>query len=307
MTVTVRPFSADDLDALIDVYNLARPIEVGQLTAERFWSWFSDPALDPTRDVRVAVDEEGVVGMVGAFPWPARVEEGTIFVVGPSILPSHQGQGIGGALLTALLGELAARYPGAQALTRVTGDNAPAQAFLTGHAGFELDRRFWRLAHDTIGLVPAGAPPVGFTLSHLAPEADHGEAIATYRTIIGTPHPAVHLLDEAELQAWTALGTYDARSFLLARDAGGVLAGICFQTFPIGSTEAVIQFLGVLPAVRGQGVATSLLTRALADAHALGRTRTRLEVSGTDEAVLSLYTRTGFTREGSDAFFRKPL
>ncbi|MEB3222811.1 MAG: GNAT family N-acetyltransferase [Candidatus Sericytochromatia bacterium] len=307
MTITVRPFSPDDLDALLDVYNQARPIEVARLTAERFWAWFGDPALEPARDIRVAVDAEGLVGMVAAFPWPERVAEGFVFLVGPSILPTHQGQGIGAQLLTVLLAELSGRFPGKQALTRVAADNQLAREFLTGRAGFVLDRQFWRMAHDAVGQASRVATPEGFELAYLGPDEDHAEAIATYRAIIGQPHPAMHLLDEAELRAWHALGAYASTSFLVARRPDGAIVGLCFQTLPPGTTDAVLQFLGVLPTLRGRGLASALLSRALADAHAGGRTRVRLEVSGTEAGVLGLYTRAGFHAEGSDAFYSRQL
>ncbi|MEB3328590.1 MAG: GNAT family N-acetyltransferase [Candidatus Sericytochromatia bacterium] len=307
MPIHVRRFRPEDLDALLGVYNQARPFEGARLTPERFWAWFSDPALDPERDLRVAEDEAGLVGMVAAFPWPERVAEGHVFIVGPSVLPTHQGQGIGDRLLTALIAELAQRFPGKQALARVAQDNTPARAFLTRRGGFTLDRRFWRLAHDAIGQAPRVAVPAGFTLHYVEPGEDHGEAIATYRAILGAPHPAMHLLGEAELRAWQALGAYTPLSFLTARGGDGRLAGLCFQTLTGSTNEAVLQFLGVLPPVRGRGLASALLSRALLDAHAEGRSRMRLEVSGTDDSVLSLYTRAGFRPEGSDAFYSRPL
>jgi ribosomal protein S18 acetylase RimI-like enzyme len=307
MSIQVRRFAPDDIDALLDVYNQARPIEVARLTAERFWAWFSDPALDPVRDIRVAEDEAGLVGMVAAFPWPERVAEGFVFIVGPSVLPTHQGQGIGCRLLTELIAELAQRFPGKQALTRVAGENALARDFLTDRCGFTLDRRFWRLAHDAVGQAAHVEVPAGFALSYVGPDEDHGEAIAAYRAIIGAPHPAMHLLDEAELRSWHALGAYSPLSFLTARSDAGQLVGLCFQTLPPGAHEAVLQFLGVLPPLRGRGLASAMLSRALMDAHAEGRSRMRLEVSGTDDAVLSLYTRAGFRPEGSDAFYSRRL
>ena len=305
MAYSIRTFVDDDTPALVDVYNQARPIEVAPLNEERFWSWFGDPALDPRRDILVAVDDQGPLGMIAAFPWPNHLEDGYVFFVGPSVLPEFRQQGVGEALVAALAREVAARYPGKRLQTRLAPSNQASHRFLTERLGFTVDRRFWRMANHAPGKITPGEPPAGYAFDYLAPGADHGEVIAAYRAILDEPLATSHLLSEDELRNWAALEAYTDRSFLVARRDGQVV-GLCFQAFPSGLPHAQIQFLGILPTERGRGVATYLLKRAVADAHAAGRRAVRLEVSGDDEeAQQQLYRKLGFEVEDGDVFYHR--
>ena len=306
MAFHIRNFVDDDAPALVDLYNQARPIEVAPLSEDRFWSWFGDPALDPRRDILVAADDEGPLGLIAAFPWPNHLEEGYVFFVGPSVLPEFRHQGVGEALLEALMRVVAECYPGKQLQTRLAPSNQAAHAFLTGRLGFSIDRLFWRMANHAPGKTPAGEAPPGYAVSYLAPGADHGEVIAAYRAILDAPREAHHLLTEDELRNWAALEAYTERSFLVAR-RGERVVGLCFQAFPSGLSHSQIKFLGILPSERGQGLATYLLKRAVADAHAAGRTAVRLEVSGDDAVALRLYTKVGFEVEDGDVFYHRAV
>lgn len=304
MTFRIRTFEEADAPALVDVYNQARPIEVAPLNEERFWSWFGDPALDATRDILVAVDEQGPLGMIAAFPWPNHLEDGYVFFVGPSVLPEFRQRGVGEALVQALMASVAARYPGKRLQTRLAPSNQAAHTFLTARLGFTVDRRFWRMANHAPGKVQPGEPPAGYEVSYLAAGADHGEVIAAYRAILDDPLTTRHVLTEEELRNWAALEAYTEKSFLVARREGRVV-GLCFQAFPSGLAHSQIQFLGILPSERGKGVATYLLKRAVADAHQAGRCAVRLEVSGDDELAQELYRKLGFEVEDGDVFYHR--
>jgi mycothiol synthase len=306
MAFSIRHFVDDDAPALVDVYNQARPIEVAPLNEERFWSWFGDPALDARRDILVAADDQGPLGLIAAFPWPNHLEDGYVFFVGPSVLPEFRKQGVGEALLQALMGEVAARYPGKRLQTRLAPANRDAHAFLTEHLGFTVDRRFWRMAHHAPGKVVPGEPPAGYTVDYLGAGDDHAEVIEAYRAILDSPLTTRHLLTEEELRNWAALEAYTDRSFLVAR-RGGAVVGLCFQAFPAGLAHSQVQFLGVLPGERGRGLASYLLRRAIADAHASSRTAVRLEVSGDDEVAQALYKKIGFEVEDGDVFYHRPV
>lgn len=306
MAFHIRNFVEDDAPALVDVYNQARPIEVAPLNEERFWSWFGDPALDPRRDILVASDDQGPLGMIAAFPWPNHLEDGYVFFVGPSVLPEFRQQGVGEALLQALMNEVAARYPGKRLQTRLAPSNEASHRFLTSRLGFTVDRRFWRMANHAPGKVAPGEAPAGYEVAYLAPGADHGEVIEAYRAILDEPLATRHMLTEDELRNWAALEAYTEKSFLVARRDGRVV-GLCFQAFPGGLGHAEIQFLGVLPTERGRGLATHLLKRAIADAHAAGRSAVRLEVSGDDEVAQQLYRKVGFEVEGGDVFYHRAV
>lgn len=304
MTTRIRPFVPADVHPFVDVYNQARPIEVAHLTEDRFWAWFSDPALDACRDVLVAEDDDGLLGGVVAFPWPGHLAEGYVFFVGPSVLPDFQHAGVGRKLMQALVADLAARYPGKTLQTRLHPSNTQAHAFLT-QLGFTVDRRFWQMTHAAPGQVKAGEAPAGITFGYLQPGEDPAEAIALYRRILDDSLVSHHTLDADQLRGWAGLKSFTANSFLLARDAGRVI-GLCFQTFPVGDVSQ-IQFLGVLPEYRSRGIATYMIRHALADADANGKERVRLEVTGDDQVAQTLYKKLGFEVTDGEVFYNLPL
>lgn len=303
--IRIRPFTADDAAAVIDIYNQARPIEVAQLTEDRFWAWFADPALDPARDILVAADDQGPVGIIASFPWPNHLEQGYVFFVGPSVLPEFQAHGVGQLLVEALAREVAARHPGVRLQTRLNDSNQRAQAFLTRRLGFNVERRFWQMSHGAPGKVVPGPGPQGYEFAYLEPGEDAGEAVTVYREILDAPAAGRHLLSPEELAAWASLGSFTRNSFQVARRAGKVV-GLCFESFPPGTDLAQVEFLGVTAAERGHGVARHLLERAIANAHAAGKRTVRLEVTDDGGGALELYRKLGFEVQGGEVFYERP-
>jgi mycothiol synthase len=306
MSIVIRPFTPEDAPAVIDIYNQARPIEIAHLSEDRFWSWFSDKALDPCRDILLAADKAGPVGLVVAFPWPGHLAEGAVFFVGPSVLPEFQHKGIGLQLMEALEAHTLALYPGKRLQTRLEANNTKAHAFLVNKAGFKVERRFWLMTHAALGTVRPAPPIPGVTFEYLLPGQDPTAAVSLYQSILD-PAAGHHLLDDAQIKLWTGLDTFQANSFLLARQ-GTSLVGLCFQTFTRGLPHGQIRFLGVLPPFRGQGLATALLKQALIDASQNGKTTVQLEVSGADDTLeTALYRRNGFEVAGGEVFYERPL
>jgi ribosomal protein S18 acetylase RimI-like enzyme len=304
--VKIRPFASADVSAVIDIYNQARPIEVAQLTEDRFWSWFADPALDPTRDLLIAADDQGPVGIVASFPWPNHVAEGYVFFVGPSVLPEFQAHGVGRQLVTALLSQVARQHPGARLQTRLQQSNSKAHHFLTDGLGFSVERQFWQMSHAAPGKVLPGPPPEGYHFSFLRPGDDTEEVVTTYRTILNDPAAGRHLLNPQELQNWASLGNFANNSFQVAR-FNGQIVGLCFESFPASAEYGLVEFLGVLPEARGRGVATYLLKLALANAHTAGKRSVRLEVTDDGGPGLELYHKLGFAMTGGEVFYQRSV
>lgn len=302
--IKVRPFVPDDAPAVIDIYNQARPIEVAQLTEDRFWAWFGDPALDPARDVLVAADDQGPVGIIASFPWPNHVAEGYVFFVGPSVLPEFQAHGVGRQLLEALAQAVAQRHPDARLQTRLNVSNTHAHQFLLDRMGFQVEKQFWQMRHGAPGKHPAGPAPAGYEFAYLAPGTDASEEIEVYGRILNDPAVGRHLLKLDELANWASLGNYAAHSFQVARRDGRVV-GLCFESFPAGADYAQVEFLGVLPSERGKGVARHLLERALVNARESGRGAVRLEVTDDGNLAMDLYRKAGFEVTGGEVFYTR--
>ena len=101
MTVTLRPMTRDDLRAVMRLEE--------ELFAPDTWTrsmYLEELGLTDTRWYLVAVDADEVVGYAGLIAYP---EEAHIATIG--VTAARQGEGIGGALLDALLAEADRRSP----------------------------------------------------------------------------------------------------------------------------------------------------------------------------------------------------
>jgi ribosomal-protein-alanine N-acetyltransferase len=101
VTVTLRPMTRDDLRAVMRLEE--------ELFAPDTWTrsmYLEELGLTDTRWYLVAVDADEVVGYAGLIAYP---EEAHIATIG--VTAARQGEGIGGALLDALLAEADRRSP----------------------------------------------------------------------------------------------------------------------------------------------------------------------------------------------------
>jgi ribosomal-protein-alanine N-acetyltransferase len=84
--------------------------------------------------------------------------------------------------------------------------------------------------------------------------------------------------------------------FFVVRDAHGQVIGFC--TFWVVADEEHIHNIAVAPRHRRQGVASSLLRRALDEGNRRGIRQTTLEVRRSNRAAKELYERFGFVVVG---------
>jgi len=102
----VRPATQDDVAAIVGIYNWAvnqtfATIDSEPLDTEEAAAWWE--AHGKRSKLLVATDDGGVIGWARLFPWKQRgfdVVEDLVYVD-----PVHHGQGIGKALLEALIKE----------------------------------------------------------------------------------------------------------------------------------------------------------------------------------------------------------
>lgn len=300
---TIRSYRPGDAAAFTALYNSARPIAFAPLSVERLASWFDDPALDPSRDVWVAEDDQGdLLGAVALFPWAEPLAEGRVFLMGPFVRPAARRQGLAARLVAVARDAVAARYPGARLQMRVDGVAPEAEAFLSA-CGFSRDRRFCVMQRDLEAPLPRVEELPGYRFSHLWPGDDPAEALALYRTILDSPEPGARLLTAEDLERYAELDRFAPDSFLVVRDSEGAAVAMSFTAFPPGP-EAEIVFLGVLPPHRGKGLAHQLVARALHAAADRGCARVRLEASlGGNERTPGLYEALGFVCASQETYF----
>lgn len=95
-----------------------------------------------------------------------------------------------------------------------------------------------------------------------------------------------------------------AGAFLVAYRAGEPVACGAWRTYAEDATVAEIKRMYVVPAARGQGVATAIL-RALEDcAREAGRTRAILETGLGQPEAIALYLKSGYQRIADFGHYR---
>lgn len=118
---------------------------------------------------------------------------------------------------------------------------------------------------------------------HLRTEAEKGAAV-----------PGVAQLPQRYRAEVLAPATAFAGDTVLVASVGGAAVGCLVVTAPVAG-HAEIKRLWSDPAHRGHGVASGLVTAALAHASADGAATVRLSVWQWRTAAIALYTRLGFT------------
>lgn len=139
--LTVRPAVEADLDAVLTVGHRTwpptyEPIAGADYVAMGLAKWWSADATRPGllagRFTVAEVDGE-VVGVASAGPLDGRLVLWKLYV-----LPGHQGEGIGGALLDAVLAAARGRY--AQLRLAYLDGNDSARRFYSRHGFVEVER-----------------------------------------------------------------------------------------------------------------------------------------------------------------------
>ena len=213
------------------------------------------------------------------------------------VLPAARGQGIGRALLDALVAEW--RLRGGHRLQLQVPDQSAAAEALLSRAGFEP----WMLDFVQRPVTPADRPPPPEVSLRPAVTAD-GEAITSLLSEFGAPRtPAPDRMN-------AVLRTYDdhlrrvsaGRGRTTVAEIDGRLVGMSSLEWrePFWTTEmhAWLPDLIVTERARGRGIGGALLADALAAAAARGMAQLSLESGRSRTAAHALYRSTGFQETG---------
>ena len=302
--VLARPLRADDPGAVAGLLVAAEPADdTGEYPAaddiaEEWAGW----GVDPGRDGIGVVDGAGrllgfaTVEVTGTRD-PCRMAlEGRVH-------PEARGRGIGGALLDwqlARAAELhAERHPGAGA-TLVVGvlGTQPDLERLVGRRGLEAERWFRTMERPLPGLPePRSVPGV-----ELVPfERDRDDEVRRAHNVAFSRH---HGSSERDPAVWRSLFT-GQRAFrpdlsVLALQDGAVQGYVLAYVYESdarakGYREVVLGQIGVLPALRGRGLASAMIGRALHLSAEDGCARAVLDVDSDNvTGALRLYESLGF-------------
>jgi mycothiol synthase len=278
----------------------------------------ADPALDPQRDTVAAFDSGGRMIAYGLVR--GATLDGGVFRVQAEgcVHPDHRCAGLGRETLAATV-RLAAglrrpRQPGELHVYAHDG-NAGAAALLAGE-GLRPARYWYDMRCDLTeappGPVSPGRLPAGLRLAGYEPALDEAVRSARNDAFAGCWGSA-----QRDRVSWRQhyTGTRAFRpelSFvaLAGDDVAGLLLTSCYDAdeAATGVREAWVGTVGTRPRWRRRGVASALLTAALAAYAQAGLRRAGLNVdSGNPSGALGLYRRCGFTVSQRWTTWARPL
>ena len=295
--VELRPLARDDLVVAVAMARELHAVETAFDAAELRPRY---DALLASADVTPFVAElnDEPVG-IGILHFRRRLNFTTFegWISELFVRPEARGQGIGRALLDALVAEWQLR--GGHRMQLQVPEQAPAAEALLSDAGFEP----WMLdfVQRPVRQVVAD-PPVGVTMRAAA--GSDGERVTGLLAEFGAPRtPAPERMD-------AVLRTYDehmrrteageARTTVAELD--GALVGVCSLEFRnpfwAAETHAWLPDLIVTEPARGRGIGRALLADAVAGAAAHGVAQLSLESGRTRTVAHGLYRSNGFAERG---------
>jgi len=214
------------------------------------------------------------------------------------VRPAARGQGIGRALLDALVAEW--RLRGGHRLQIQVPHQAPAAEALLSRAGLDA----WMLDFEQrpVALSAQVEPPPGVSLRPA--DGGDGEVVTSLLSEFGAPRtPPPERMD-------AVLRTFDDhlrrvekdKARLMLAEQGGVAVGVCSlewrAPFWTAETHAWLPDLVVTESARGRGIGRALLAEAMGAAAAHGAKQLSLESGRTRTAAHDLYRSCGFSQTG---------
>ncbi|MHA7985686.1 mycothiol synthase [Rathayibacter sp. CAU 1779] len=300
--LTVRTVAAD---ALQDVLAIADAAHI----ADGVDPFNEQTRLDLPSGRRVAY-AGALDGIVVAA---AATGEGELDLV---VAPEQRGYGYGTAMLESLLPSL-----DGDVSAWSHGDHPAAGALAASH-GFERVRTLLRLVlprlDDVAGVTDGPAAtggsagtdasavgaPDGIRVSEFDHDTDAADWLALNARAFAA-HPEQGSMTAGDLAEREAEPWFDARDFLIARDAAGRMVGFHWMKREPGSPEGEVYVLGVDPETAGKGLGRFLLLHGLLLMRERGVVRASLYVEGDNDRALGLYRRTGFVDDTIDVQYRR--
>jgi mycothiol synthase len=273
-------------------------------SAEDLASWWFNELVDPDRDTRVVLTDDGrVVGFATTIAPPTFRDAYGVHLEG-CVHPDWRGRGIGRALLAWQLArgaELhAERHPEAPArLTATVYTTMPSLEALVRRAGLVPARWFFQMDRPLTELPPLrqveGVDLVPFSW-------DRDDDVRLAHNAAFTEHYGSSERDRASWQVmFTGQPSFRPDLSVLAVSGGAVLAYALSYVSEAtvaatGVRESYFGQIGVVPTARGRGLAKAVIIAALHAAAAKDCQTAGLEVdSENGSGALGLYESLGFT------------
>ena len=156
--------------------------------------------------------------------------------------------------------------------------------------GYERTARCYRYRRRSLA-DPIAEPvlPAGYTLGHVAGEADLEARVAAHRAAFAPSRMTV-----AKHRAVMAAPTYRPELDLVAVAPAGDFASYCIAWFDAANRIGVFEPVGTDPAYQRRGLSRAVLTEGLRRLRALGATIAYVITNGDNVAANPLYEAVGF-------------
>ena len=245
--------------------------------------------FDPATDAWVAVDPGGAVVGYGH----AALEEPTVVESWGVVHPEHRGRGIGSALFDRIERRAVAMLDGVSRGRFRHAINAADRgaAGMLEARGLHPFRHFWHMRIDVREGFEAGEEPARIEIRGVDPD---GDLPAIHAVLVDAfaddPGHAV-----APFERWVAEeaggSSFDPSLWLIAEDGTKIVGVLTASDFV---DRGWVDYLGVLPDVRGRGIGAALLRRSFATFAARGIPTVFLNVDAENvTGATALYERVG--------------
>lgn len=306
--VEVRPVQAGEWDAAAEVYTAAHPHDPQSGTdlhkrdaEQRGWGYRTATL--------VALDGPQVVGTAGFYQNPGAYHPDR-YSLELAVRPGRQGQGVGGALWTALDSRL--RALGAESVRGLAREDHPLAPGFLARRGFVPGQRYFYSALDVPAFDHARVAPGlealaarGVQIVSLAELRAAGEPklparlhalMSDVRQDVPRAEPATPLSFQVFGDAVLGDPGLLPEAYLVAVHGGQFIGQTALYRTEAGP-ELLTGLTGVTRAWRGQGVATGLKLAAIRAARRLGAPLIRTDNASDNAPMLAINDRLGFVRD----------
>ena len=297
----VRPATADDLDAIVELFDAYDVWDFGRTDSvrEHLEADWASSGFDPRTDSWLVTEESG--GVV-AFAYVQGMPSEAAREAFGRVHPDHHGRGIG-SFLVANTERRARTRPGMKpGVVRnfATTTDASARALLEDH-GYRRVRVFWHMER-MLGHDPDPAPIEGIVLRPMRAEDRDIHAVMeeSFAEHWGDTTPPFD-----DWRRFMDRAGFDRGMAILAVEREEIVGGVISAS---ASDAAWVRELGVRPAWRGRGIGTALLSSAFADLSRRGVAEVRLNVDAENQTgATRLYERAGMTVRRQWLVYEKQL
>jgi mycothiol synthase len=307
---TARPYAGEaDLPALAALFAAAEAADQldDHWDAAELRRWFTSPGVDPARDIQVWADSDGrLVGFawVGVIsPDEATSVEGRINF---RVHPTARSTDLGGAILAwasdrlRMIGQ--ERGQSVELYARAHERDRYQRAVLEQH-GFAAVRTYLRLACALDQPIPAPQLPAGFTLRHVANEAEVAQWVAMFNLSF-IDHWNFQPMPVERRLHWLEDPNYRPEQDLIIVAPDGTFAAFCYcaihaqENAQTGRHDGWIHVLGTRRGYRKLGLGRAILLAGLRRLQADGATAAILNVDAENPTgALGLYESAGFYQQ----------